>query len=257
MGVINDLQAWVRASRALPQATPDGVQTLSRGGKYGEMYVQAIIPTKHSLADEGSYFSLTNPTLGTAVTYALTTAFSDTAGLFLIQNVAPLSDTTRIYLDFARLILMGTAPTATVSMHFAVKLSDPGTTRIPTANSRNDLGVNCNMDNARASVARVYQFAAGSMTLPAAPGGARTVARASLPTSLGIAGDDYVLQFGGIDHAPYAGLTAARATAPAKLCANVAPVVIGPGQYAVIYMWWLTAATTAPSFEYELGWYER
>lgn len=252
----NLAQTFKRVSRAKPQPTLDTTEnTPDRGGMYQEGYSHIIMPGNKMAADEGSYFAATNPTPGTGVAHALVTAFTATAALFAIQNKAPAGSKLRVYLDFLRLILTA-APTATTAMQFVVQTDS--TSRQPTANNVPIVPVNVNNDDATGSISNVQAFSAGSLTVPAATGTARTVDRFSIPTSLGIVGDEYLVQFGATDHAgAQSGLTAVRATAPAKLVTTANPVIIGAQQWAVIFMWWLTEATTAPSFEYSLGLIER
>jgi len=230
-----------------------------RLGRYGEQTTMNIVPTKHVLCEEGSYFVATNPTIGTGIApNAVETAYADTRGFFVIFNgeIDPGTGRT-IYLDYLRLI-MTVAPTATVGLHFAVRL-DVGN-RVPTTAANRTLlaPTNVNMASGRTSIAQAYSYAnAGAMTIPASTANARTVARICLPTSLGIANDEYIVKFGGEDISGVPGLTAVRAAAPARIMAQCAPCAIGPGQSLVIHRWWLTEATNAPTFEFELGWWER
>ena len=58
-------QLWTPA-RAVPSPQSDQKAPVTnvRGGRYGEQYVLPLIPTKHLLADEGTYFIATNVTPG-------------------------------------------------------------------------------------------------------------------------------------------------------------------------------------------------
>lgn len=213
------------------------------------------------LADTGCWWTATNPTLGTAIALnANVTAFSDTNALFVMKNTDSASNTAakRIYPRFIRLWLASTAPTATVSMEWAFKISYAD--RFPTtaANMTALTPVQINGDLPMNSVCKVASYAAaGAMTVPASGASDRTAARAHISTSLGIVGDEYCVAFGGMDWPSQAGLTATRSTAVARLIGNAAPVVLGPGQSMVCHMWWLTSATNAATFEFELGWIER
>lgn len=233
------------------------VPARSRGSVFAD---KAVVPYGGSMrqlsCDEGSEFVASNPTIGTGVAYALTTAFNDTTGaMFALFNKNPAGGKT-IFLDFLKLLLTA-APTATVSMEFAVKLDTKD--RSPTAGATPIVPVCTNGNISDDGGLVVQAFNAAGVTVPASGSAARTVARARIPTSLGIIGDEYLLQFGAQDPAGMVipGLTAARATAVARLTAAAKAVGIAPQQWAVIYMWWLTAATTAPSFEYELGYSAR
>jgi hypothetical protein len=250
----SDVNPLYRTSRALPQIYQDSALVANpRSSRYNEAYVQSITPTKHILADEGQYFVATNPTIGTGVAHALLTAYTSTSALFVIRN----NDSTggkRIYLDYMRLLLTA-APAAGVSLEFALQVDSAS--RAPTANNVAITPVNVNSDSSTASVANVQAFSAGALTVPAPGSTARTVGRGRIPTGINVVGDEYVLQCGTDCPGPSGVLTAIRATQPARLLAGMAPIVIGPTQSLVIYRWSLTETTTAPSYEYELGWWER
>jgi hypothetical protein len=242
------------AGRLLPSPAPDNVEGEIRVGIYGDQSVESRVPTKHLLADEGSYFLATNPIIGTGVAHALVTAFAATSGLFVIKNNGP-SNGKRIYLDYLRLMVTAIG-TACVSEEFAFVL-DSGN-RAPTAGNVAVVPVNTNGDVPSAGTIAVLQaFSAGALTVPAAVT-PRTVGRVKMPVGVNIVGDEYVIQFGSTDPGVGSGvLTAIRAVQPAKIVAHAAPIVIGGGQSLVIHRWGLTEATTAPSFEYELAWWER
>jgi hypothetical protein len=263
MGQPVDLSFSVARLKASIARLADGtIFAASRGprsGPYGDWSVMPLSPTKHALADEGSYFVVTNPTPGTAVAYALQTTFSDTAdGLFVIQNANPAGGP-NVWLDYLKLILAGTAPTATQSMEFTVRTDS--NSMVPTANSVQIAGgagaqtiFSTNQPDPTSPAVNMWAYNAGAMTVPATSASGRRVARAHIATGLGIAGDEYELQFGAPDRgAGNTGMTAVRASSPARVVGHCAPVVLQPQQWAVVNMWWLTAATTAPSFEYEWG----
>jgi hypothetical protein len=228
-----------------------------RGGRYGEAYSLSLVPTKHLLADEGSYFTAQNPAIGTGVALnAQIQAFSDTNALFVLKNNAPLGSGLRIYLDYLRLILTATT-TSAVSIDFLVKLDY--ISRVPTtaASGTAMTPVNVNGDDATGSAMSALAFNnSGAMTIAAASPSARVAARAHLATGIGLVGDEYILQFGASERSSSAALTAAKAVAPGRYVADAAPVIFGPQQYAVIHRWSLTEAGP-PSYEFELGWWER
>lgn len=229
-----------------------------RLGRYGEQYALSPVPTKHLLADEGGYYIASNQAPGTGVQMqGLVTAFSSTAGIAHIFNTETTETTgKRIYFDYLKLILGGTAPTATVSMEFALALDT--LTREPASANRTLLTPkNVNSAVGTASIAQASQYLnAQAFTLQAASANVRYI-RGHIPTGLGIVGDEYILKCGGEDLGAIPGLTATRATAPGRYTGYCAPVVLGPGQSLSIHFWWLTEATTNPTFELEMGWWER
>src|SRR5262245_37757490 len=92
-----------RVSEILPQCDIDGSREGEpvRIGRYNEQYALSLIPTKHLLASEGSYFVAGNPTPGTGIAMTISTAFSDTVAMFAIKNTDSRSNraSKRIYLD--------------------------------------------------------------------------------------------------------------------------------------------------------------
>lgn len=245
-------------ARNLPAVSQEGMEGKVRVGRYREQYALSLVPTKHLLADEGGYYVASNQSPGTGVQMqGLVTAFSSTAGIAHIFNTETTETTgKRIYFDYLKLILQGTAPTGTVSMEFALAIDT--LTREPSAANRTLLTPkNVNSAVGTASVAQVSQYlAANAFTLQAASGNVRYV-RGHIPTGLGITGDEYILKCGGEDMQAVPGLTAARSAAPGRYTGYCAPVVIGPAQSLSIHFWWLTEATTNPTFELEMGWWER
>lgn len=246
-----------RTFRGLLACADEGETLRMRASRYGDQIVQAVGGMRHSAADEGSYFVVTNPTPGTGIQLAANvTSFSDTNALFVFQKSA---GKTALHLDYIRLLLGNATTTGGATMEFVVSL-DRIKREPTTASNRTVLTpVNVNGDSSRASDCQVYGYAnAGAMTIPASSGAARKVARCSIVTADSIRGDSYVLSFGGTKHAAMQGLTGVTGKAkPSLSVGNAPPVSIGPGQSLVIHMWWITAAITAPTFEYEIGWWER
>ena len=252
------------AARALPSPNPDNANvqiSTNRRSMYGETYVSPVGNFRHMLADEATYFRAGNPTPGTGIQLsANVTAFSDTNGLFVIQNTvaAGTANGKRIYMDYLRLNLLATAPTATVSMEFAFKKS--AISREPTTAANRTVLTAASMREGAglASIGTYMSYAnAGAMTVPASVAANKFVGRCTIPTGLGIAGDEYIVQFGADALSVWQGGAAVRATDVARRGTVAPPIVIDPGEWLVIHMWWLTAATTAATFEFELGMWER
>src|SRR5438876_7865380 len=110
------------ASRSLPQPTPDTQDVDGRFGRYGDQYTIGLIPNYYALADEGSYFVATNPTIGTGITFsvntATTAALADTLPGLVIQNSDATPSSTigkRICLDYIKLICTATLVGASAS----------------------------------------------------------------------------------------------------------------------------------------------
>jgi hypothetical protein len=232
----------------------DGVEQTMRVSGYGDQYSLSLVPTKHTLADEGQYFVATNPTIGTGVAHANVTAFSATSGLFVIKN-NDASGGKRIYLDYMKLIV--TAIATTTAMEDFAFVTDTGN-RTPTGGNVAITPVNTNADSSNGTIAVVNAFSAAALTVPAAVS-AKTVGRAHIPFATatpGIAGDEYVVQFGAVDMMPSASAPATTRTGPCRMVTNAPPIVLGPQQYLVIHRW-SAGETGSSSFEYELAWWER
>ena len=168
-------QLWTPA-RAIPspQADQKAPVTNVRGGRYGEQYVFSLVPTKHMLADEGTYFIATNVTPGTAQAYNIQAAFSDTTPLLYIQNNDSKANpfAKRMYLDYIKLIC-SIAPASSTGARFAVKTNP----QLRTLSTNNTLGItptSPNSDVATQSVCSINaQNSATASVLSASSGSAR------------------------------------------------------------------------------------
>jgi hypothetical protein len=225
-----------------------------RGSKYNESAVVSYVPTMHMLAEEGSYFTATNPTPGTGVAQALVTSFSSTSGLFAIFNSAPVGGV-NIYLDYLRLIYTAVPATA-IGQDFVFAIDS--TSRAPTAGNVSITPINMNYNANTKAFAQVQAFNGAALTLPASSVTTRNAARVRVATGQLIAGDEIVIAFGreGIAGGQ-GGNTAVRATDTARKVTNAPPIMVAPQTWLTIHRWWTTETTTAPSMEYELGYYER
>lgn len=255
MANLLDTIVHTTVSRVLPASNPDGASSNPgiRGGRYGEIYVKSMIPTKHALCDEGSYFLCPNSaTFDTPATYALQTAFSATAPAYVIRNNDAAGGKS-IYLDYIRLICATVGNSAT-SVRLGVIL-DTGS-RQPTAGNAVMTPFNTNISSMTGSVSVVNQFSGAAQTVPAAVS-ARTCGSTTLKQSIPITGDEYICYFGGVDAPATVGGTAAAITIAGKYASGLPPVVIGPQSTALIYLWEPGVLITAPTFTSEMAWWER
>lgn len=251
-------QLWTPA-RGLPSPQTDQKAPVTnvRGGRYGEQYMLSLIPTKHLLADEGSYFIATNPTPGTALAYNVQAAFSDTVPLFYIQNNDSKANpfAKRMYLDYLKLICTVAAASAT-GVRFAIKV-DPTLRTLSTNNTTAITPTSPNSDVASQSVCSINaQSSATASALTASSGSARVVASGSLG-GIPVVGDELVLVCGTVDPGAYQGLTAAQAVCPGRKVTCVPPIILGPNSAMTVYAWFPGNAATGLSYEFEAGWFER
>lgn len=241
----------VRVSRALPQATADTTDQSQRGGRYGETTINGFA-SKHSLAEEGSYYVATNPTPGTAIAASIAGAYSATASAyFYIRNTESASAAApkRIILDYIKLIT-AVIPANAVEWTCLGEL-DFGAARYTSGGSA-ITPVNVNTDVATASIATMY---AGALTTVAGVT-KRIVLHSQLGNKIPVVYDQYILTFG----APSMGGSAIAASGAAyggRTEIGGPPIVIGPATNFVLFMWGTTASATASQYEFEVGWWER
>lgn len=251
-------QLWTPA-RAIPspQADQKAPVTNVRGGRYGEQYVLPLVPTKHMLADEGTYFIATNVTPGTAQPYNIQAAFSDTTPLLYIQNNDSKANpfARRMYLDYIKLIC-SVAPASSTGARFALK-TDPQLRTLSTNNTLAITPTSPNSDVATQSVCSINaQNNGAASVLTASSGSARLVANASTG-GIPIVGDELVLVCGPADPGPYPGLTAAQAVCPGRKVSCLPPIILGPNSALTLFAWFPSNAATGLSYEFEMGWWER
>lgn len=240
--------------RDQPAKSAEAVQQEARVGARGELVVIPLTAGTYSIADEGAYFTGVNPTPGTGIIHALTTAWSATAALFCLRNTDAES-AKRIYIDYVKLITIGTAPTATTSVRLAITIDN--TNRF-SAGGTSITPKNINMDSSQATIAAL-NF--GAVVLTAASGSVRDIAREAQPFRAApalVAGDTFFYNFGATTAESLGVMgSATPATAPANFTAAMPPVILGGGDSLNFHQYYPAAATTAPTFEFEIGWWER
>lgn len=242
--------------RDQPSKTADGSYQPFRASGRGEQVVIPLGNPLQSLCDEGAFFRGGNPTIGTGIIHALTTAWSATAAIFCLRNTDS-EGAKRIYPSFFRLHTGSTAiaMTAATSIEFAITIdstnrySSGGTAITPVCP---------NMDSAQATIANLTF---GAVVLAAASGSVRQVARGAFPRRAApalVTGDQLHWKFGSevAGQLAVAG-SATPATAPAYMFAPMPPIIIGGGDSLNFHLWYPSGATTAPTYEFELGWWER
>jgi hypothetical protein len=243
-------QIFGKTNRAVPTLASDNSQTQVRLSQYGDVTTTQLMDNHSTLADEGSYFKVTNATPGTAVAAAISSSFLSTAALFAMVTGATSGK--RCYLDYIRLVC-NVAGAGSTNLNFLITIDNAarsvsgGTAATP---------VNVNMDSARTSSLTSFTF--GTVTLGAASAGTnnrivhRSIAKTQAAPCL-VVGDVYAIDFG--EHAQSAGLLSG--TAATMFSISSGPVVFGANSTLALHWWGANNATTAPSFEYEVAWWER
>jgi hypothetical protein len=249
-------QLWTPA-RGLPQAQPDQKSPVSnvRGGRYAEQYILNLIPTKHLLADEGTYFMTTNPIPGTALTGgsgANYQSFGKTYGFMYLQNNDSKSNPSakRVYFDYLKVIIV--SATASTNFHMAV-IVDP-IVNGGLANMTASTVVSPNSDINPTSVTTVNYAATAAPTVTAPSSVSRVVATCNMG-GLALVGDEIVIMSGSPGAGAYAGLTAAQSASAGRKVSLVPPIIVGPGSNMIVYLW--ASSMSAFTYEFEMGWWER
>lgn len=202
---------------------------------------------RHPALEGASYFRATNTTPGTGIAMGIQTGFSATANaLFVMRS----SGTKTVIPHYIRLINTAAGASTTAS-HVAIVTDtvsryDTGGTDL-LANIRN-----ANTGTANTSAVDVLRY---SCTAAAAGSGVRIVGRAALKTQAAacwVVGDELLMTFG--DDAVGG---AASGAAAQRLVVPFGTVALGGANHSmVVHMWNPGNATTAPSWEFELAWYE-
>jgi hypothetical protein len=256
-----DIKIKGLASRSLPQAVPDTTETEPRYGRYGDQYNIGLMQDYYGLADEGCYFIATNPTPGTGIAFGnvsgVSGASSDTVPGLIIQNIDQSPSGTvgkRIYLDYIKLICTAAVAGASASPFYQMMIKTDNTLSRYTSGGTLITPVNSNMDVGSPTISKVIF---GTPTAAAASSAARLLARivGRGATLLPGINDTLIINFGSVEKA--SGNQNLSQAAPAGLLYNVPPVVLGPGSTMTLHGWTPATFTTVPSFEFEMGWFER
>lgn len=259
MAARQDVVGWLKTSRVKPQIQPNTSEMPARGSPDGTLYTQNVVPTKHVLVDEGSYFITTNPTPQTVLAYGAAgsqAAFSDTVPFMQLVNTGNPGDPAApvVFPDFLKIIQIGgTAPATTTSVGVVMKL-DSGFRASTAGTPTTALPVCANMNLVTAApAARLVYYTGAVATIPAASAAARIVSRAMLKGGPTLVLDEYTMLFGINDGVGCQGYL----TTVASYSTRVPAMGIGPGQSLTFYLF-LPGATTNPfSYEFELAHWER
>jgi hypothetical protein len=217
----------------------------TRSSWYGDAYVQNVADGTWGVADEGSYFVASNPTVATGIAghAAPVVADTDTKALLHLYN----GGNRNIIADhlFLEVTAAGTAGT----LHYAVVYVDnrgatartSGGTAITPANVRGD---------APTTTGATVHFGAVVTTTGFTKLGAQIV-REVIP----VVQDTVMLKFGSAAPQQRAGLTTAG-TATAHVFLDFAPVVVPPGGNLNIAMI-RPSQSAAASYQFNFGYWER
>jgi len=232
-----------------PGKNQDGTTTATptRAGSYSEAGVIPYGIGRVSMADEGSYYTATNATIGTQLTAHAAPAIADTDTKSIIHLFN--GGTLDIYLDYIT-IATTVANASATQVYFAAYIDNKGSTAFSSGGTvigaANKNNVRSNSTNTTGAV-----IEAGAV-VTAFTSSRKVMSRETRP-SIGIALDQYHFTFGG-------GLFAAsysQVTTVAQVATGGPPIVIGPGGNFGLVQTSPSGATTAMTFEFEMGWWER
>lgn len=253
-----NVKAAVEASRNLP-AQFDQTDIALRGGPYGELFTAPVLPEAQVSADEGTYWTVTNPTPGTGIaTIAAQTTLADISPFILFKNNWQITDNNRRRIIAKFLRLTCTAPgTAGTQLRFASKVDGVGTRYASGATliaGNNTIGVATNQpQNANSDISwgSALQFYAGPI-VAAAASSPRLLDALTIRTTIPVIGDTYQIIFGDNE-------SPATASIPATVSSfglNVGPMVVGPQEWGAFHIW-LPSQSAASSYEITFGYVER
>lgn len=240
-------QHGIAYNDGLPGVVADGTQKQIRVDRYG---AQSVRNELLSWVEDGGYFrALGNATPMTGVAQAITTSFSATAVPLVMVNG---SATKRVIPHYIQLTCTAAGATTSASQ-FAISI-DSASRYASGGTDISGLIYNCN--SALGPTTSVTVLRIGAVTASAAGAGTRYVSQGQLKVQAApcwTVGDEVRFMFGEDgDGGPSNG------TATITIVKNIGPVVLGAQNSSLILHLWNTAnATTAPSWAWEIAWWER
>ncbi len=220
-----------------------------RQGRYGETYANVVGTGRHVAADEGSYFTIKNPTLGTAITLHAAPAIADTDTKSIIHLFNPTTSTVSLYIDFIWMKQTVVNASSTAS-DYLVYIDNGGVTARASGGSAITPTNTRTSTVANSSAATVY---AGAVVTNATTG--TKIAQRTVRPVISVAEDQYVFYFGDTMQLPSS--LALTGTSWTSAAVGWPPVVIDPGGNFKFVQTGPSGATTAATMEFEMGWWER
>lgn len=241
------VNAQGNSQRELPGAQPNGTLQPIRHSRYCEPIVQPF--GAQVASDEGTYFTATNATLGTAITgTAAPTAFSATVALISLFNAVQNTPTSakRVQLHWLRLEPRAAGTNGT-SFQFAMSIdngnrfSSGGTAVVP---------VNSNMD---LTTATNVTLNVGALTATGASAGVRRLAHGMVRPVIKVIGDSYLFLFG---QPPQSSGVVVDGTAASQIPIYCPAVTLGQNQ-SFLFHEVAPSQSVAATYEFSMGWTER
>jgi hypothetical protein len=238
--------AKIKPTKVADSAT---VTLPQRTGAYYEAYVIPIGLGRVAAADEGSYYTCVNATLGTAITLHAAPAIVDTDTKSIIHLFNPLTSNQDVYIDYIWMKQTVVNASSTASDYLVyidaggVTARASGGTAITPANCRTD-------KIATAALQTVY---AGAVVTNATTG--TKVAQRTVRPVISVAEDQYMFRFG--DGGVMPSSQALTGTSVASVAVSFPPIVIAPGGNFKFVQTGPSGASTAATAEFEMGFWAR
>lgn len=239
----------VNKSRPTANADSNAVVTPSRTGEYLEAYTLPISTGRVMLADEGSYFVAQNATVGTQLTGHVAPAIADTNTKSIIHFFNSATSGVDVYLDYL-VITTVVANASATAVDFLAWTDNKGSTGLTSGGTAISAIHNTRSDVTTDSP--ITMTAGACVTAPAT--NIHRVLQRTVKPYIGVALDSYTFQFGNGAFGPtgYALVTAVTNTTT-----SCAPVVVAPGGNFYFVQTGPSGASTAMTFEFEMGFWAR
>lgn len=238
--------------RDLPGIAQDNTLGSPRLSRRGELVTQSLFDNKvYALADEGSYFLASNPTIGTGIAgIAASTSYDATEHLFWLRNV---STTKRLYLDFIEITCTAAGAAGTTS-GFTVT-TDRGASRRGTGGSDITTITNVNRASTESATSAVA-CAFGALATVTSTSSVQAVFNALVRNVIKVVGDTYRFSFGDSGGAWQCAGASLNGTTTAAITIPCAAVVLGENDQVLLSDWG-ASQTGASSYEFKAGFWLR
>lgn len=235
-------------NEANPTAATDDDWKGIRLNRFHEQAMQPKGDFPQSLADEGSYFVVTNPTPGTGLIGIAATGAYDAAETFLMMRNT--SSTKKVYLHY--LHLKATAAGTNGTTFGVTMVGDRGTSRY-TSGGAALTAVNPNMSSTASAAA--VQIYGGPLVTTAASSSARILGDYPLRTVIKVIGDSYLFTFGAAIPATFSGVPI-EGTTQTSLQIPCPPVVLGENDQWLFHEYG-ASQTVGAAFTVSMGFWFR
>lgn len=241
------VNAQAQSNRELPGPQANNTLQPLRTSRYMEAITQPF--GDHVATDEGTYFTATNATLGTAITgTAAPTAFSATVALMSLFNAvqATASVAKRIYLRWIDLEVRAAGTNGT-SFQFAMSL-DTGNRYASGGTAITPVCANYDLTPTTLATLNFGALTASAASTP------RRVKHGMIRPVIKVIGDHYLFLFG--PQTPIVPGVVVDGTAASVIPIQCPQVVIGQNQSFLLHEV-APSQSVAATYEFSMGWIER